>query len=263
MKEMNLSQVRQVQVELLRHFSQVCEKHKLTWFLSNGTLLGAVKYKGFIPWDDDVDVCMPRKDYDRLLQLYEGTEAYRLMSFDEDYRFHFEKLADMRTKLVEKNPLCREIGVNIDVFPLDNFGNSKEDAEVLFSKAEKLRRRLNWSKLSCYTSATWMKAVAKWLYALPYKVFGPAYFAGKIMALAADTENGSAYMGNLIWGFYGAGEAHLAEVFAESTPVLFEGEQYPAPVGYDSYLRGLYGDYEKDPPKEKQVTHHCYEAYFR
>lgn len=128
----DLREIQQVELGVLRHLDQVCRENGLHFFLSNGTLLGAVKYEGFIPWDDDIDVFMPRCDYDRLMRL-SGADSgpYRLLSQERTpgWRLPFAKLCDLSTC---KQETCADfgadIGLDVDIFPLDAWSGGAAQA---------------------------------------------------------------------------------------------------------------------------------------
>ena len=128
----DLREIQQVELGILRHLDQVCRENGLHFFLSNGTLLGAVKYEGFIPWDDDIDVFMPRCDYDRLMRL-SGADSgpYRLLSQERTpgWRLPFAKLCDLSTC---KQETCADfgadIGLDVDIFPLDAWSGGAAQA---------------------------------------------------------------------------------------------------------------------------------------
>ena len=140
MKELTLQEIKSVELEILSMFDEFCKKNSIKYFISNGTLLGAVKYKGFIPWDDDVDLLIPREDYNRLLKLFKDSDRYRIFAIEKDknYRYPFAKLCDMTTRKDEfgyDNGL--ELGVDIDIFPLDYWDNDLENAKREVRKISK------------------------------------------------------------------------------------------------------------------------------
>ena len=122
MKKLSLQEIREVEVELLNYFDLFCKNNGINYFLSNGTLLGAIKYSGFIPWDDDIDVLVPRKDYNRLISLFRDSDHIKLFSFERNNNFYFpfSKLCDISTIKEEDNTNNGvTLGVDIDIFPLD------------------------------------------------------------------------------------------------------------------------------------------------
>ncbi len=265
MEEICLRDIRSIQIELLSVFHSFCEKHQLTYYLSNGTLLGAVKYKGYIPWDDDIDVCMPRPDYQRLIQLWDDSSS-TLFSHEKqpEYFFPFAKLSNNKTVLIEENVDngC-QVGVNIDVFPLDGFGNSEEESYSIYKKMEKYRKKLSMAKLLPKPDDGLFKRIAKRILSCPQKMVGSGRLCRKIDEFAKrNSYEHNRYIGNAVWGFYSPGEAHERKCFDNKICVDFEGKPYYAPAGYDLYLKKLYGSYEIDPPPEKQVSHHRYKAFY-
>lgn len=265
MNQLTLNEIKQTELQLLKIFNTFCRENNIRYFLSNGTLLGAVKYKGFIPWDDDVDVLVPREDYERLISSFKSNEKYQLFSFESnpDYRYPFAKLCDMSTRKIEhgmNNGV--ELGVDIDIFPLDLWDNDSDKAKREVKQIQNYMFCLGLTKLSKPDSINRIKRIIKALVMAAVKMFGSKYFIRKIINVSNKKgQKESSYCGCKIWCIYGEREIIPAEVFAETVETEFEGENFPAPVGYDIYLRSLYGDYEIDPPAEKQKTHHSFVAY--
>lgn len=265
--ELSLSAIRQTEVELLRHFRDFCKQENICFFLSNGTLLGAVKYRGFIPWDDDIDVFVPRADYDRLMELYQDSERYCLFSTERNhsYRFPFAKLCDMTTEKVEDNidnGVC--LGVDIDIFPLDAWPNDLQIAKAQAKKQRRDIRRLDFHKCRRAISLNPIKrAVKNVVLALTRFVCTPLIRRMEKRAAAHADEPSPSWLGCVVWCIYGQGEIIPADVFQSTVDVTFEGDAYPAPSGYDLYLRSLYGDYTLDPPLDQQQTHHRYRAFYK
>jgi lipopolysaccharide cholinephosphotransferase len=267
---LQLAQIWQIELNLLHRFSDICKENEITFWLSNGTLLGAVKYNGFIPWDDDVDILVPRKDYDRLIRIFKDTDDMTLLSPErnQEYLYPFAKLCDNRTILEEKNYSNGvELGVNIDVFPLDNLGQDYEKGCRLVRKNKTITKWLGFSKIIQYIPNEKRNKVQIFLRRMVLiccKTVGAKRFRNLMMKNARKYEFDSnpKYVGCALWPVYIEGEVLPAEVFRKTTFVSFEGDQYPAPEGYDIYLRGLYGNYEEDPPLEKKITHHNFTAYW-
>ena len=258
--ELTLPEIKASVFEILKHFKDFCTQNDITFFLSNGTLLGAVKYGGFIPWDDDIDVLMPRADYDKLIDLYRDSERYHLFSTERvpAFRFPFAKLCDRTTIKVEENiDNGVELGLDIDIFPIDSC------TEHMLRRDIQLRSKLC---LLGYVLSKFKSGGDRSLFKRSIirccRMCGYAFFHKQLSALVCkEVARGSTHMGCLIWPVYGSREVLPADVFSKTVEVTFEGETFPAPIGYDAYLRSLYGDYPKDPPKEKQKTHHSFKAY--
>ena len=269
MTEINLQEIRSIQIGILNKLDDFCRENGIGYYLCNGTLLGAVKYKGYIPWDDDIDVCMLRNDYQKFISLFNQkneNEKYKLFSLETDtsYFFPFAKLSDQTTVLKENGVNNGvKFGLNIDVFPIDNFGNSEKEIKKTFIKFKRLRKKLNLSKINDFSSNSDLKYLLKKIISFPFRKIGPKYFCNKIDRLAKKHTFETKYIGNCVWGFYGVGEAHKSEVFSKVIFEEFEGKKYPIPIGFNEYLFGLYGDYRQDPPLEKQCTHHRFKAYYK
>ena len=132
MQELTLQEIKQIELEILKTFHAFCEENHIRYFLSHGTLLGTIRYKGFIPWDDDVDVLVPREDYDRLLSLFKDNEQYKLLHFekDEQFLFPYAKLCDMTTRKIENDMEDgMAVGLDMDIFPLDAWDADMEKAK--------------------------------------------------------------------------------------------------------------------------------------
>lgn len=151
MKELTLPEIKAIELETLKMFRSFCEEHNIRYYLAFGTLLGAIRYKKFIPWDDDVDLLIPREDYDRLLTLFQDNERYRLYSFErnQDYHFPFAKLCDMTTRKVETDYANSkvEMGVEIDLFPMDYFDNDIAVAKKESKRIKNYMDRLGYTKI--------------------------------------------------------------------------------------------------------------------
>lgn len=265
MKELSLQELKEIEFEILKVFDDFCKENNIRYFLSHGTLLGAIRYKKFIPWDDDVDVLVPREDYDRLLSLYKDSERYRLFAFEKDqnYRYPYAKLCDMTTRKDEfsyDNGIA--LGVDMDIFPLDAWDNNLEEAKREVKHQQKAMFRLGLAKLNKPDSVNPIKRFVKGIVMVFCKMVGSEHYVQKIIAGCRKNEKiDSSYLGNKAWTVYGERDIIPGAVFAETIDIEFEGEKFPAPKDYDTYLRCLYGDYLPEPPKEKQKTHHRFKAY--
>lgn len=265
MKELTLQELKEIEFDILKMFDTFCKENNIRYFLAYGTLLGAVRYKKFIPWDDDVDLLIPREDYDRMIKLFKDTERYHLFAFekDEKYGFPFAKLCDMTTRKDEFGyDSGVELGVDIDLFPLDAWDDDFEKAK---KEAEYIQRNmtfLGYAKLKKPDSKNPIKRFVKGIVMIFCKMLGTKYFMKKIFkASDRPDQKGNNYVGAKSWCVYGSKGIIPAEAFADSIEIEFEGQMFPAPVGYDTYLTCLYGNYLPEPPKEKQKTHHAFRAY--
>lgn len=139
-RQISDEEVRKLELEILIKFAEYCEKYHLRYFLAYGTLIGAIRHKGFIPWDNDVDVVMPRPDYNRFMQLIKDEnigEYFRVLDYHDVKTFPFAKVVDNRTKLSEKFLITDTLGIYIDVFPMDGLPDDER-------KRKKIEKRLRY-----------------------------------------------------------------------------------------------------------------------
>ncbi len=271
MKGIDIEEMQKIELEILNCFSKFCEKHNLRYFLSNGTLLGAIRHKGFIPWDDDVDVYMPRNDYMTFLQLAGSSlgEHYILRTpyNSKKYIYTYTKLYDDRTILIEWPETVRyQIGVYIDIFPVDGLPDSITEINDYFIKIRKLIRK-NWLFILAGKRYTYDTRLSRKVYG--YMIVFLAWLMGKKfyfkkldkLARSFDFEK-SNYVALSVAG-YGEVEIIKQSGFAACKKVQFENNFFNAPAGYHEYLTSLYGDYLKLPPKEEQVKRHVNETYWK
>lgn len=265
MKELTLSEIKEIELEILKVFHAFCKENNIRYFISHGTLLGTIRYKGFIPWDDDVDVLVPREDYDRLLALFKDSERYRLLHFEKDKRFLFPyaKLCDMTTLKIENDKEAElHLGLDMDIFPLDAWDNDLKKAKKEVKHQGQALFRLGLAKADKAGGTTFFKRVAKSVLMVFCKMRGSKYYIRKLMKEARKHPyEGATYLGGKAWNVYGNRDILPAEVFDHPIEVEFEGHTFWAPVGYDAFLSSLYGNYLPEPPPEKRKTHHNFKAY--
>jgi lipopolysaccharide cholinephosphotransferase len=168
-----------------------------------------------------------------------------------------------KEQLVYKNKNV-DLGVEIDIFPLDHWDNDLDKAKCEARRIQKYQRWLKTTKLEKPLATNCVKRIF-WNIILPFvKMLGGGYFIKKMIKESYKQEQkGSSYVGAKVWCIYGEKGIIPAEAFADVIEIEFEGRMFPAPVGYDTYLTCLYGDYLPEPPKEKQKTHHGFTAYRR
>ena len=253
----DIHELRQIQIGILDEVHQYCEAHGLRYFLSSGTLIGAVRHKGYIPWDDDIDVYMPRKDYERFLREFKGNEQYKLLNPAKEphYYYTFAKVIDLRTRMVEDETVGFEIGVYMDIFPVDYVPDDMKEREHVF-KRKKLLYKIRRCKIS--KDNPLHSRLAYWCYRLlPVSVKQLNLMIQKLII----REEPAQYVCHMTEAGPGVKGCFPAEDIASSVDIEFEGKAYKTMVGYKDYLERTYGDYMTLPPVEQRVTHH-FEAYW-
>lgn len=261
-----LPEVKKIEVEILDAFVSFCEKNHLTYFLAYGTLLGAVRHKGFIPWDDDIDVTMPRPDYEKLLKLWPKEDKYALLECKQDrgYLYPFAKICDSDTFIEESGvEFSCDMGIYIDIFPLDGIPGTPEENSRMLHRFETLEKCRMYSMMPCealFKEGSGANFARKLLWRI-LRLIGPYRFS-KWMDRGAQKYGYSAqqYGGCLLTRF-SSREIYPLRVLEETTKVEFEGKWYTAPKDYNLILTLLYGDYMQFPPESEQVLKHNFKAW--
>ncbi len=262
-EQLSLEQMQQVYLELLQEFDMLCAHHGLRYDLAGGSLLGAVRHGGFIPWDNDIDVCMPRPDYERLLELkLAGRLALApkrdvLCDRDDTFARHFGRYVrhDVRrvVDMAEESD-CPWIGM--DIFPVDGLPESDAAFKRQCWKVRQLRRFLLTSVEKKGTSRRGSAAAKiKDLYRPVLKKIGPHRIARKLDKVCRKVDYDKARFVGAISGMYGQRERWRKEEMLPQTRLSFEDIQACGFQNYHIYLSNLYGDYMKLPPEDKRIPH--------
>lgn len=259
MKQLSSKEIKKIELKILLNFNEFCRENNLRYYLAGGTLLGAIRHKGFIPWDDDIDVCMPRPDYERFIRSYSQAQScYELKSnYLKNFSAPFTKVIDIRTKVLSQ---FNESGVDtnlwIDIFPVDGLPENLTEVQNIYDKCNFYRTVLNLSSAKLGEGKTAFRKYSKYLLKPLAQIYGKKRCIDKIERIASRYPyETSKYVGAITWGLYGVGERMLKSEFEKEVEVEFEGHKFPAFSCWDSYLKGLYGDYMQLPPVEKRKTH--------
>jgi lipopolysaccharide cholinephosphotransferase len=251
--------------DILMEVDRICKKNNIKYTLAYGTLLGAIRHKGFIPWDDDIDIGMLREDYDKFLKLYHNKKSrYQLYAseLNKDYYYQSGKVYDTKTILYEPDETGVKLSVYVDVFVYDNAPDDDKLVKKMYDKRD-LYNKLRLAQLypDMYDKTSLKKKIMRFFLNVYLKFLPKNYYTKKGVKLTkkyANTET------KRIGNFTSAARIKVdKKAFSSFTDVTFEKKKYPAPIGYKEYLQAFYGDYTKDPPKEKQVSHHKFKAYYK
>lgn len=262
MKKATVDDLKMVQFEILKVVRDFCEENNLKYFLDCGTLLGAIRHKGYIPWDDDIDIGMLREDFDKFITVFNEKMAntkYRCYCASNNDKFYYPyaKICDISTILYEPDEKGFKYHINIDLFPYDNAPDDKNKINKMFKKRTMLNRLNCIKNLRSFTlgKAKFLKKLI-WLAILP---FPKNYFVKKTVKYIQKYKNSDC---NLVGNFSCITNMTAEKsIFDSYIDVEFEGEKFKAPVGYDKWLKAFYNDYMQLPPVEKRVSHHYFLGY--
>lgn len=259
--EKELADLQRKSFSLLCVFKEFCDKHNLRFFLSGGSCLGAVRHKGFIPWDDDIDLLMPRKDYEKLEELwnkYADTNKYSICrpSATLANGNKFITIHDNNTTFIElgRDGFDANQGVALEILPLDGYPKNKMDryfqlfwATIFALYANRCipKKATGWKYNIC-KFALWVVQNRK----LQYKIFS---FCEKKMS-QYDIDDCDAWA--VLCTYKNIHHKYHKEMFDKVEMLEFNGVKMPNPSDWDGYLKILYGDYMKLPPTDEQIHKH-------
>lgn len=266
LRQISLEELRRTEIEILDVVTKFCDEHDIKYCIAYGTLLGAIRHKGFIPWDDDIDLVMLRPDYDRFLKLFnENSTRYQAHSIENDPNFYkpFAKVMNTDTVLYDHGKKGVKSSISIDVFPYDNAPDDDMAIKKMFARRDfhvgnNFRRAFDIFLIPPLGNV--FRRFCVYSLRIAFRVFPKYYFVRKIvenarLCISEDTKRVACFA-----GYYDA--VFDRNMFNDLIYVEFEGKNYKAPAAYDKYLRAVYGDYMQLPPVEKRLAHN-FTAYKR
>lgn len=261
MRRLSVEEYKQVELGILVKIDEICRKNGINYFLFGGTLLGAVRHKGFIPWDDDIDISMLREDYDKLAHIIQNKDyGLNFLRIEEnpDTIYPYGKICDTSTEIEEINfKKVKGYGVFVDVFPFDFLPENEHERAKLKRKYFRMYQMLTHSSRTGYVKTQSLITNIK---------RGSAFYLAKllntnhlIMKMNSDfiklNEQKSSLVG-LAWAF-----AWLLEDYKNPSEVTFEGYSFLAPKNPERVLKTHFGDYMKLPPEKERVLKHTLACY--
>lgn len=266
----SIREAQMIMLEILKEVHRICEENNIKYWLGSGTLLGAVRHGGFIPWDDDLDICMLREDYDKFIDVAKTqlTEKYFLQNYDTDplTQSTYLKVRDRNSILKMNDREKGHIGIFIDIFPVDYYKEINEEDEKYKVKAKTYRKILfYWMKYAKIKKpyiknikGNIIKSISKTYFKINYK-----YDFNSLQHDVKSTRDKMSFKNDYSYKYIGYGLEVPFMTFWEAKDVFplrkitFEDGMFYAPNNCDICLKSMYGDYMKLPKEEDRVPSHC------
>lgn len=267
--EATLKKVQQTELGILKDFIKVCDENNLTWFGDAGSGIGALRHKGFIPWDDDMDIMLTRDNYDKLIEIIKKDDKYDFLDMKNGGYFNFSDICYKNTigipfKKYAKMNSYTDLGVYIDIFPLDNLpevGYKKHMEKILF-----YMRLLKTNSLKRYfASPSLTKAIIKSIVFLPLCIISKIYTKKRVIEKIDHLQKKfnnikTDYIGIASFGYF---ERYRNSWFDEYIDIKFEGCKFMLVKEYDKVIRVCYDDYMTIPDEKDRKIHLTYYKWYK
>lgn len=265
-RKIDTEELKSIQLDILQAVHDFCVKSNLRYSLAYGTLIGAIRHKGYIPWDDDVDIMMPREDYERFLDTFDGSYNNLIVlapGKTKQYYAPYANVVNTKTVLIESRLTSdRNLGIKIDVFPVDNVPEDEHERIKLYNKVRTYKHLIS-IKNARYSD---FNSVAGKVAGFFVRIIGHFVSFGnkldKIAILTNANNKESKMVNNIVWCYKDEKACFLRKDLNEYIDVEFEGHKFKSIVGYDNFLRAHYGNYMQLPPEDQRNPHHGFAAYW-
>ncbi len=258
-----MKECKRIQLEILDEIDAFCKKHGLKYSLAYGTLIGAVRHKGYIPWDDDIDIIMPRPDYEKFIGSFNSNDNFVQNLSDSNVCIEIFTKVSRKGTIMRDRQYGRELwGVNVDIFPIDGAPEDDLDShyEELLSLYSWVSRLCPFYKVVGSGSTIWF--IKYLLKRLKYPHLGNCRSIKKeIHNRLLEHSFTNSPLAGAYFGDDGIREFMPRVWFQDFTTLKFEGKDYFAITNYDAYLRRLFENYMELPPEEKRCSHHLYDSF--
>lgn len=265
--KLSIDEIHEIELNILKKIHEIATGEKLTYFVAYGTLIGAVRHQGFIPWDDDLDIMMPRSDYDRMVDYFESHEKelypYKIFTpqNNPDYPHMIARVCNLEYPIVVDNEIPCGMGVFVDVYPMDGIGTDRDAWERRLKKKQRMVVACQFSMRKKFVPPRkFYRVPDRYLLYCYAKWRGRDYLMGRLERYAhCFTWEESSYVSCAVWEV----DIYEKRWLNEVVWLPFCDMQVPAPKEYDKVLKVSFPDYMQLPPEEERVPQHEYHAYRR
>ena len=267
MEYLDIDRIHAALLDILKYFDAFCRRNGLRYSLSGGTMIGAVRHKGFIPWDDDADIMMPRPDYNRFLELFNAQSDGRYMVISHEigrnggswYIKCYSKVEDTTTVSIEEGLRgIAQFGLNIDIFPVDGVPDNPAEQKKFCNAVRRYKRRVVLRQ-----RPLWRLFQGPPLAHLQSRLHSLEYWAKKCDDFMCTYDYDTAHYAGAIGGLHGVDEVHPKQVFEEYADYDFEGVKLMGIKDAHAYLSKIFGDYMQLPPERERSGKHKLLVYYK
>lgn len=267
MEELTLKEIQFETLKIMNVIHSICQKENLRYSLFYGTLLGAIRHKGFIPWDDDLDIVMPRSDYNKLAEYFKN-HAEELLPFKwfsyetvPNYPYMIARVCNTEFRMEAENEKDYGCGTFVDIYPLDGAGNGNHN--LFYNKAWFFSSMyFTKSRIKYVIPKGFVKQVVKGFSYLLSKIFSFEFIRKKLLKFANKySYEQSDFVASITWLVDGKKNVFRKSFFDELQLHDFEDTQFLIPKEYDSILKTRYGNYMQLPPESERIGHHFYKIF--
>lgn len=252
MQELEPFEIRRIQIEITMYLKDICRKHGLKYYMTGGTLLGAVRHKGYIPWDDDIDITIPMPDYKKLIDIIIQDDKYDVFTVYNEP----EKCSNFYMRIIDRNtilklweyPFLTTSGVSIDVFPLIGLPDRLDETKEFFNRIRHLNTVYSNSFLNGEEENDELQAYRGKL-------------RDEILRMLEQYNYYESKNTGYILSKYWEKDIMPRSIYDDEIEMPFEDITLAAPIGYAEYLERIFGEYMKLPPEKEQYVTHNYKVY--
>lgn len=269
MRKISYDEIKSIQLEILIDVATFCKKYGIKYSLAYGTLIGAIRHKGYIPWDDDIDIMMPREDYNRFLDLFNNEYSHLSViapELNDNFYAPYANVFNNRTLLKEIGISHRNvnIGVKIDIFPMDFVANdlNKYNEQLLETVKLNYRMLIKRHLVVAAIKNSFKNGLKIFIKKILYSFFSYKKMQQRIRQISLEYSN-TDFVDNIVFRVTSTQQSRIPKSILEEYEVAsFEGYEFQIIKNFDTYLFPIYGNYMQLPPIEEQIPSHGFEAYW-